>query len=425
MATADAPLLAVILLAQAALLEVWRRRDGPPPSLAASWAAPGVFWAAIGAGLLLKGPVILLVCGGTLLGLAIAERRARWMLALRPRLGIGLALAIVLPWAAGIARVGTGALFADALGETFSGGIAHVPDAQGAPPGTCLALFVLTFWPGSLFAGRALPWVWATRRAAETRFLLAWIVPGWAVFTAVMSGLPPDVLPTYPAIAALTAGALCAPPVAARLGMAGRLLGRGYAALWLATGLALAMAGPALMLWLAPHVAAPALFAAAIAVVAVVQCWRQAQRPAPRIALGFAGVAMLAISWSGCVLVLPALQTIWLSPRIAAAVRTLRPCPDSVLASASYPAPSLVYLAGRDTRLVGPAAAADFLHDQPACGLALVDAGDAGAFLDRARALGVAPRALTRIDGLNYSTGRRLALTLYAAPAGRPLEPLK
>jgi hypothetical protein len=30
--------------------------------------------------------------------------------------------------------------------------------------------------------------------------------------------------------------------------------------------------------------------------------------------------------------------------------------------------------------------------------------------------LGVVPRALAEVDGINYSTGRRLNLTVYAAP---------
>ena len=402
MATAGAPLLMLILLAQAALLEVWRRRDGPPPSVLEAWAAPSVFWMAIGFGLLLTEPTILLVPGGTLLGLAIVERRARWMLALRPGFGVLIVLAILLPSVGDVA------------------GVAPGRHGVGLPPGSFLALFVLTFWPGSLFAARALPWVWSDRRRPETRFLLAWIVPSWVVFEAIATKLPQDVLPTYPAIATLTAGALCMPPVAARLGAVGRFLERSWGALWLAAGLALALAGPVLMLWLAPRVTALDLFAAMIAVVAVVQTSRQAKRPAPRIALFFAAVAVLAISLSTLMVVAPALQTIWLSPRIAEAVRTLRPCPDSVLASSSYSEPSLVYLVGHETRLIGPEAAAEFLHGAPACGLALIDARESGAFLDRARTLGLTPRALTRIDGIDYAAGRRLALTLYVAAPASP-----
>ena len=52
------------------------------------------------------------------------------------------------------------------------------------------------------------PAVWAARREPGTRFLLAWIIPAWIVFEIVITKLPHYVLPLYPAIAILTAGAL-------------------------------------------------------------------------------------------------------------------------------------------------------------------------------------------------------------------------
>ena len=417
MATIDAMLLAVILAAQAALLDIWRRRNAPPED-APSWVAPALFWAATGAGLLLKGPVILLVSGGTLLGLLAVERTARWMLALRPLLGAAIVAAMLLPWVIGIAGVSGGDFFARALGDNLLGKLAHGQQRHGLPAGTYLVLFVLTFWPGSLFAARALPFVWVNRAAPETRFLLAWILPSWIVFELAATKLPHYVLPTYPAIAALAAAAICAPDGWSRLARVGRILTAAYAGLWVAVGLVLALGGPVLLVWLGHRLDALAALAAVVAAILVVHASRQAKRPAPRVALACAGAAMLAITLSSSLIVLPGLQTIWLSPRIAAAVRSLRPCPDSVLASASYAEPSLVYLLGTGTKLIGPAPAAEFLHAQPACGLALIGARDAAAFADRARALGVTPRVLTRIDGIDYSTGRRLALTLYtAAPA--------
>ncbi len=425
-ATIDATLLAVTLVAQAALLDVWRRRDLPPPPAAAAiapWVAPAVFWVAIGVGLLLKGPLILVVTFGTLLGLAVAERQWRWMLALQPWLGASLILAIVLPWVVGIVGISGGAFFAGALGDNLLGKLAHGQQGHGFPPGTFLLLFLLTFWPGSLFAARALPWVWSTRRTPETRFLLAWIVPAWVVFEAAATKLPHYVLPTYPAIAALAAGAICTPG-SWRLGRIGRVLARGYRVLWLITGLALALAGPVLLVWLEHRLVWLTVLPALVAIILLVNASRQVRRAAPIAALACAGLAALTISLSTWLQVLPALHAIWLSPRIAAAVTTLRPCPDSVLASASYAEPSLVYLVGRTTKLIGPAQAAEFLHEQPACGLALIDARDEAAFAGRAHALGIVPRALTRIDGLNYTTGRRLALTLYtASPPPRDTSP--
>src|SRR5919206_46158 len=46
------------------------------------------------------------------------------------------------------------------------------------------------------------------RREPGAQFLLAWLIPSWIVFEAVLTKLPHYVLPLYPAIAILTAGAL-------------------------------------------------------------------------------------------------------------------------------------------------------------------------------------------------------------------------
>ena len=72
-----------------------RGREGP-----ARWAA--LLWLALGAGLMLKGPIILLVVLGTVLLLVGTERRAAWLRQLRPGWGVPLMLAVVLPWLAAI-----------------------------------------------------------------------------------------------------------------------------------------------------------------------------------------------------------------------------------------------------------------------------------------------------------------------------------
>ena len=81
-------------------------------------------------------------------------------------------------------------------------------EAHGAPPGYYLLLFWVTFWPGSVLAGLAAPAVWQARREPGAQFLLAWLVPSWIVFEAVITKLPHYVLPLYPAIAILIAGIL-------------------------------------------------------------------------------------------------------------------------------------------------------------------------------------------------------------------------
>ena len=75
-------------------------------------------------------------------------------------------------------------------------------------PATIFVLFWVTFWPGATLAGLAAPAVWAARREPGAKFLLAWLVPAWIVFELVVTKLPHYVLPLYPAIAILIAGAI-------------------------------------------------------------------------------------------------------------------------------------------------------------------------------------------------------------------------
>lgn len=407
LATGETVTLLVVLAAQTALLHIRRRQDaaGQPP--ARLW--PLLFWAANAAGLILKTPLVLLASAGTLLFLCVAERRVAWLAALLPVSGTGLLLAMLLAWLFGMEAAADGSFFAQPPQDAMP----DLPAAllPGLPPGTNLALFLPGFWPGSLFAALALPWAWAGRRAPPTRFLLAWIVPAWVVL-ALAAAPPLDLLVVWPALAVLTAAAICAP---ARPGQMLRWLGRLWVWLWAATGVALAFAGPVLLLWLQGRLVATALLGALVAVTLTVQARRLALRAALRPALACAGAAMLAIALTAALVVAPGLQALWLGPRIAAAVRALRPCPDSVLAAAAFAEPGLPYLLGGRTRLTGPAMAAEFLNDQPACGLALVDAGDAPAFLERARLLDLTPRPLARIDGIDLPAWRRLSLTLYAA----------
>ena len=411
MATIDAILLAAILAAQSALLTIFLGRDSPT---AARRGPAALFWAALGVGLMLKGPVILLVSGGTILGLVASERRAAWLRRLHPGWGIPLMLAIVLPWCVAIWVVSHGDFFARSVGHNFLGKVAQGQEAHGLPPGYHLAVFALSFWPGSLFAVLAIPFAWMNRRTPQVRFLLAWIIPTWITFELVATKLPHYVLPTFPAIACLTAAAALAPR-AWHFGRVWRWVARVYATIWLLVGLGLAVAGPVLLWTLERRVSPAPVLAGAVAISLVAAALWFAWRERPRRALACAGMAALLVLVSAYAFVLPNLRTVWLSPRIAAAVAAVRPCPDSVVASSSFGEPSLVFLLGRETRLVTASAAADYLLGHQTCGLALIGSKDALAFLQRMAAGAVTPRPLAQISGINYSTGKKLDLTLYAA----------
>ncbi|MGE0259254.1 MAG: ArnT family glycosyltransferase [Alphaproteobacteria bacterium] len=412
MAKIDAVLLAATLVAQAALARIYLA-SASGREITRRWAA--LLWLALGAGLMLKGPIILLVVLGTVLLLVIVERRAAWLRQLRPGWGVPLMLAVVLPWLIAIGIASGGEFFAIAIGKSLLGKVATGQQSHGAPPGYYLAAFPLTFWPGSLFAALAVPFAWARRREPAVRFCLCWIAPTWLVFELVATKLPHYVLPTYPAIACLAAAALLAPSAKA----AGRwavYAMRAWGGLWLLLGGALAALLPIAAWVLEARIDAVGILTA-LAVVPLLGftlslLGRGRRLPAVACAAG----AALILFASSYAYQLPRLRAIWISPRVAEAVARVRPCPTTTVASTPYTEPSLVFLLGTRTILTDAQGAARHLVEDPACALALVGADRRDAFLGFLRDAGFAPAELDHIRGLNYSTGKRLDLILYGAP---------
>src|SRR5882762_2789413 len=62
------------------------------------WRAPAIFWTALAAGVLLKGPLILMFAGLTIAALVALDRSAAWLMRLKPAAGIPWMLLLVLPW---------------------------------------------------------------------------------------------------------------------------------------------------------------------------------------------------------------------------------------------------------------------------------------------------------------------------------------
>ncbi len=184
---------------------------------------------------------------------------------------------------------------------------------------------------------------------------------------------------------------------------------------WLGVGIAVAVAGPVLLWRLEGETQPAALLVPVLALpLVLLSGWLVLRRRATEGLLAVAGAAVI-VYFGLFTVVLPRLDTIWLSPRIAQAVALSKPCPGSVLASASFSEPSLVFLVGQDTRLINAQEAADFLAGDRACGLALVGDRDEAAFRARLAADHLAVRQVGVVRGLNYSNGRRLTLRLFRA----------
>ncbi len=413
-AKADAALLAAVVGAQAALARIYMRaRERRDPGL---WA-PLVFWAALGAGILIKGPIAPLVAGLTIVTLKLADRRVRWRRALRPLVGLPLAAAVVAPWAVAVSLATDGAFLADAVGGDLWPKLIAGQEAHGFPPGYYLALVMLTLWPGSLMLVPGLLSAWRERADPGVLFCLAWAGPAWLVFEVVPTKLPHYVLPLYPALALLAARA--AVTRGPRLRGAGAWAARAAFGLWAVVGLGVAAGALAVAPALDGHFDRLALIPAAAAAVLVGAglwlAWRGRMAPAAAAAVVLAPLVFAPLFHA----VLPALEAPWLSRGVARAVARQRTegAPPPVVAASGYHEPSLVFLLGTGTRLVTPEGAAAHLGLKRAA-FALVGADQEARFLG-ATLSAAPPRPLERISGLNYSKGRWLTLTLYG-PGGRP-----
>src|SRR5712691_4919188 len=113
-------------------------------STAAAWQVAAVFWTALAAGVLLKGPLIVMVVGLAAVALILVDRSARWLLALKPLAGIVWFALLVLPWFHAIIGRAGDAFFAESVGQDLLSKVFAGQESHGAPPGTYFVLFWLT-----------------------------------------------------------------------------------------------------------------------------------------------------------------------------------------------------------------------------------------------------------------------------------------
>jgi 4-amino-4-deoxy-L-arabinose transferase-like glycosyltransferase len=116
LAKTDATLLLTCVAAMGALARIYlsKRRT---PEAKIGWGLPAILWTAMAAGVLVKGPLIVMFVVLTALTLSILDRSARWLGATRPLVGVIWMLLLVTPWfVAIVAKSGT-AFFTDAVGH--------------------------------------------------------------------------------------------------------------------------------------------------------------------------------------------------------------------------------------------------------------------------------------------------------------------
>ncbi len=407
-ATTDAVLLACTVAAEAALMAVYRASRVP------TVASPTLLrvlmgWIAVGLGVLLKGPVILAVLGVTAMAVSLWDRQWRWLARTRPLTGIAVVAAMVAPWAVAIGLESHGAFYQQSLGHDFAAKVLGGQESHGAPPGYYLLLSSLTLWPATLFLLPALVHGLRHRSDPVTRFLLAWAGASWLMFELTPTKLPHYVLPAYPALALLVGiwaedpAALAESPNWAR-GLASIQFAF-VAAVFAAACFVLPGYFGGALEWPGMLGVAIAASAAALALL---------HRDVMRSAVwGMASALVIYVVLAAAVV--PQLHDLWLSPKAATLVTGATRSGDPPVVLAGYVEPSLVFLLGGRARIETGEGAADIAGRSG--GLALVEDRTNGQFLAELSKLGAYADPTGQAAGFDYSSGRRVHLTLYRVVA--------
>jgi 4-amino-4-deoxy-L-arabinose transferase-like glycosyltransferase len=410
LAKTDAMLLFTCVAAMGALARAYlARRDEADRGLT-SWAVPAIFWSALAGGILLKGPLILMFVLLTIAALAILDRSATWLWRLRPLPGIVWVFVLVLPWFILImARNGT-SFFSESIGHDLVDKVGSAQETHGAPPGYYLVLFWVTFFPGSILAGLATPAIFRSWREPGTRFLLAWLIPSWIVFEIVITKLPHYVLPLYPAIAILIAGVVDRQALSRRL-----WLERGTV-WWFLITVVIAVLAVTANVYFEGHLGLRAWPFLAGAVILAFGAWWLYDVDGAEHSLLRAVVASILISIAVFGATFPRLPSLFPAVTVARHLRAMGCAP--LVAAAGYQEPSLIFEAGTDTLNADGDSAADFLYPG-GCRVAVVERSEQRAFGQRADAIGLRYARGAAIEGVDYSIGRNISITLFRAEQSR------
>ena len=409
LATTDAVLLATLLAAQGALGRAYLEGYGLYFGAGQPWRLPAIFWTALAFGVLIKGPLILVFVALTAIPLVIVDRSAQFMLRLRPLPGLAWMLLLVLPWMMAIfVRSGSAVLLASIEGN-FLAKAGSVQETHWGPPGYYFALFWLTFFPGAMLAPMAAGAVYKERFAPETRFLIAWLVPSWLVLELMMTKLPHYILPLYPAIAILIAGAI-------ERGTLSHNAWLRRSPVWWFILTSFAAIGIVILHIVIGHRAGFAAWPFLVgAVIISLFAWWLFDVDGVVVSFLRAAFAAILLYVGLFGATFPAIENLFPSRLVAQVVRW-HGCEHPDIASSGFFEPSLVFLLGTDVNFGSGSAAADYLRHGE-CRFAIIEKSQERAFLNRADAIGLRYALGSRIDGYNVSSGRAVSLAIFRGRA--------
>ncbi len=423
-AKTDAVLLACITASQLALARIYMSAHVPAGQHAnkGMFSVPSlpqfVLWLGLALGILVKGPVaplLFLLTAGTL---TIIDRNVRWLFGTSPIWGAAILAIVTLPWTIAISSASGTSFFSEAFLGDIGPKVVGGQESHGFWPGTYLLAAWVLLWPASLYLMPALRSAWLTRNTLGIKFCLAWIIPFWIVFELIPTKLPHYVLPTFPAIALLSAVYVYRYVNSIRHSNPhdDQIIRWVNSVIWLGIGVLIA----ASIAFLPPFHSAEALEpvfygACAIAVGSLIIYILHILNRHVTASLALVVLATVTF-YSLLSFTLPALTNLQVSHRLEKKIddwaekQGLEDRPRVV--ASGYSEPSMVFLLGTETQL-GPAdVAAQAIASDPGV-VAVVEKEHQRDFQKAIEIQGVAVEKIDEVEGFNYSRGKTVVLSLY------------
>jgi hypothetical protein len=214
------------------------------------------------------------------------------------------------------------------------------------------------------------------------------------------------VLPLYPAIAILIAGAVDNGVLTRQ-----RWLARAPA-WWFILSVVGAVATIVINVLVGQQAGVMAWPFLVAAIILALFAWWLLEVDGAETALLRAVAATILFAWALFGMTLPSIPRLFPAQELSKYVRFTAGCDDPQVATAGYHEDSLVFLTGTGLRHTTGIGAAEFLKEG-GCRFAFIESRQERAFAQRAEALGVRYNRAFRVDGINISGGRPIAVTVF------------
>ena len=204
-AKTDSALLSTICLQQFFLFLIFLNKES---NLKYNYIIPTIMWIFFSIGVLIKGPISLIIFSLTIISFSIVNKNTSLFLKIRPFIGLLVGCAIILPWFL-IVQETTGGLFLQkSLGEDFIPKLITQQEGHGAYPGFYILISSIILWPIACFIPISIFFIIDNKNNIAVQFLLCWIIPYWLVLEFVPTKLIHYPLPIIPPLIMLVSASI-------------------------------------------------------------------------------------------------------------------------------------------------------------------------------------------------------------------------